>query len=152
MIYTASPLFRITQNKQMEEERPINLVALIDDDEIANFIGKKVIEQTELVKQIKTFSGGQIAIDFLNANSNQPDLLPEIILLDLNMPGMDGFGFLAEYIRLKPRIGKKINIYVLSSSLSLYDHDRIKNINSVSDFVVKPITKEKFEKIVAALV
>ena len=136
----------------MKEERPINLVALIDDDEIANFVGKKIIEQTELVKQIKVFSGGQKAIDFLTKNASQPDLLPEIILLDLNMPGMDGFEFLAEYIRLKSRIGRKINIYVLSSSLAQSDYDRISSINSVSDFIVKPITKERFEKIVEALV
>ena len=135
----------------MESERPINLVALIDDDEIANFIGKKVIEQTELVKQIKLFSEGQLAIDFLTKNAGQADLLPEIILLDLNMPGMDGFEFLEEYIKLEPRIGKKINIYVLSSSLASSDYDRISCINSVSDFIVKPITKEKFEKIVKAL-
>ncbi|HLC83443.1 MAG TPA: response regulator [Bacteroidia bacterium] len=136
----------------MEEERPINLVALIDDDEIANFIGKKVIEKTQLVKQIKVFSGGQVAIDFLTKNAKHPNLLPEIILLDLNMPGMDGFEFLAEYIRLKPEIGKKINIYVVSSSLSYSDHDRIRNINNVSDFIVKPISEEKFTKIVASLV
>lgn len=136
----------------MEKERPINLVALIDDNEIDNFIGKKIIESTMLVNKIKVFSGGQKAIDFLVLHANQPDLLPEIILLDLNMPGMDGFEFLAEYIRLKPRIGKKINIYVLSSSLSHSDYDRIKSNDSVSDFIVKPITKEKFEKIVEALV
>lgn len=135
----------------MEPERPINLVALIDDDEIASFIGKKVIEQTKLVKQIKVFSGGQLAIDFLTKNAGQADLLPEIILLDLNMPCMDGFEFLEEYIQLKPSIGRIINIYVLSSSLASSDYDRIKNINGVSDFIVKPITKEKFEKIVEAL-
>lgn len=135
----------------MEEERPINLVALIDDDEIANFIVKKVIDSTMLVNKIKVFTGGQKAIDFLIAHTKQPDLLPEIILLDLNMPDMDGFEFLAEYLRLKPRIEKKIYIYVLSSSLSHCDRDRIKSINSVSDFVVKPITKEKFERIVEVL-
>ena len=135
----------------MEATRPINLVALIDDDEIVSFISKKIIEQTELVKQIKTFSGGQLAIDFLTKHAGQPELLPEIILLDLNMPGMNGFEFLAEFIRLKPRFEKKINIYVLSSSLAQSDYDRIKSIKSVSDFIIKPITKEKFEKIVEAL-
>lgn len=130
----------------------MNLVALIDDDAIANFIGKKVIESTKLVNQTKEFSGGQKALDFISANAKQPDLLPEIILLDLHMPIMNGFEFLEEYIKLKPLIEKKINIYVLSASLSPYDYDRIKNINSVSGFIVKPFTKEKFEKIAEALV
>lgn len=61
--------------------RPINLVALIDDDEIASFIAKKIIEKTNLVNQIKFFSSGDEAINFLKFNANHPDLLPEIILL-----------------------------------------------------------------------
>lgn len=135
----------------MEKERPINLVALIDDNEIDNFIGKKIIESTMLVNNIKVFSGGQKAIDFLIANATEPDSLPEIIFLDLNIPEMDGFEFLAEYIRQKPRIGKKINIYVLTSLLVQRDHDRIKSIDIVLDFIEKPFTREKFKNILEAL-
>ena len=131
--------------------KPINLVALIDDDDIANFVNHKVIESTHLAKQIKVFTNGLQAINFLKENFANLELLPEIILLDLNMPVMDGFEFLSEYIMLKPRIGKKINIYIVSSSLSTSDHDRINGISVVSDFVIKPITKEKFEKLVKVL-
>ena len=131
--------------------KPINLVALIDDDDVANFISKKVIESTHLVNQIKIFKSGDKAIDFLKANLKNIDLLPEIILLDLNIPVVDGFEFLSQFISLNPRIGKKINIYVVSSSLSMSVRDRISSINVVSDFIIKPITKEKFEKLVAVL-
>ena len=98
--------------------RPINLVALIDDDEIVKFIGSKVIESTKLVNRIKTFSNGEEAINFLKSNSKNLDLLPEIILLDLNMPIMDGFEFLEKYIMLEPKLGKKIAIYAVSSTIS----------------------------------
>lgn len=131
--------------------RPINLVALIDDDEIASFIGKKIIEKTNLVNQIKFFSSGDEAISFLKFNANHPDLLPEIILLDLNMPLMDGFEFLEAFIKLKPRLGKKINIYIVSSSDSPIDLKRINAISEVSDYIIKPLTKEKFERIVRVL-
>ena len=131
--------------------RPINLVALIDDDEIVQFIGSKVIESTNLVNRIKTFSNGEEAINFLKSNSKNLDLLPEIILLDLNMPIMDGFEFLEKYIMLKPKLGKKIAIYVVSSSISPTDNERINQISEVSDYVIKPITKEKFEEIVCVL-
>lgn len=104
-----------------------------------------------LVNNIKVFSGGQKAIDFLIANATEPDSLPEIIFLDLNIPEMDGFEFLAEYIRQKPRIGKKINIYVLTSLLVQRDHDRIKSIDIVLDFIEKPFTREKFKNILEAL-
>jgi response regulator of citrate/malate metabolism len=132
--------------------RPINLVALIDDDEIVNFIESRIIESTNLVDRIKTFLNGQEAIDFLIKNSDTPDLLPEIILLDLNMPIMDGFEFLKQYILLKPRLGKKIHIYVVSSAVTAPEIERIHQIKEVSDYIIKPITKERFEKIVSVLV
>lgn len=132
--------------------RPINLVALIEDDEIVKFIESKVIESTKLVNRIKTFSNGEEAINFLKIHSKTPNLLPEIILLDLNMPIMDGFEFLEKYILLKPKLGRKITIYVASSSISPADIDRINQVSEVSDYIIKPITKEKFEKIVRVLI
>ena len=126
--------------------RPINLVLLVDDDEIYKLIGSKIIESTNLVNRIKTFSNGEEAINFLKSNSKSPDLLPEIILLDLNMPIMDGFEFLKKYILLEPKLGKKITIYVVSSSVSPADIEKINQISEVSDYIIKPITKEKFEK------
>jgi CheY-like chemotaxis protein len=131
--------------------RPVNLVALIDDDEIVQFIGKKAIESTHLVNKIKTFSNGEEAITFLRSNSKDPDKLPEIILLDLNMPVMDGFEFLEKYILLEPKLDRKITIYIVSSSMTPSDIERINQISEVSDYIIKPITKEKFEKIVHAL-
>lgn len=131
--------------------RPINLVALIEDDEIVKFIESKVIESTKLVNRIKTFSNGEEAINFLEIHSKTPDLLPEIILLDLNMPIMDGFEFLEKYILLKPKLGRKITIYVASSSISPIDMEKISQVSEVSDYIIKPITKEKFEKIVRVL-
>lgn len=131
--------------------RPINLVALIDDDEIVKFIASKVIESTNLVDRIKTFANGEEAINFLRFNSKNLDLIPEIILLDLNMPIMDGFEFLEKYIKLEPKLGKKITIYVVSSSVTPVEIERLDKISEVSDYIIKPINKEKFEKIVGVL-
>jgi CheY-like chemotaxis protein len=130
---------------------PVNLVALIDDDELTNFIGTIIIKSTHLAKKIKSFSSGQDAIDFLKVHRNNTEQLPEIILLDLNMPVMDGFQFLENYIKLEPKLAKTITIYVLSSSISSGDCKRIEQISEVSDYMIKPITKEKFEHIVKVL-
>lgn len=56
---------------------------------------------------VKVFGNGLDAINFLKQNYGNPELLPEIIFLDLSMPVMDGWQFLEEYIKLNPQIGKK---------------------------------------------
>jgi CheY-like chemotaxis protein len=126
----------------------IKNLALIDDDELFVFLTKMTIEETNLVDLIKVFSNGLEAINFLKENSNNPDQLPEVILLDLSMPVMDGWQFLEEYIKLKPRIGKKITIYIVSSSISPKDLGKAKSISEVSDYIIKPITKEALIEII----
>lgn len=85
----------------------IKNLALVDDDDVFVYLTRKVLEQTEMVDKIKVFGNGSEAIKFLKENAGNPEILPEIILLDLNMPIMDGWAFLEEYIMLKPKIGKK---------------------------------------------
>lgn len=129
----------------------IKNLLLIDDDEIFTFMTKRIIEKTHLAEQIKIFENGKEAIDFLDQFAGKPEVLPEVIFLDLSMPVMDGWGFLKEYIDLKPRLGKKITLYIISSSVSPRDHERAKSYSEVSDFIIKPMTKEKFIDIIKNL-
>lgn len=123
----------------------------MDDDEIFTFLTKRTIEETNLVDQIKIFSNGQEAIEFLEKAADNVDLLPEIILLDINMPILDGWGFLEEFISLKPSIGKKITIYVVSTSISPFDLERANNASEVSDYIIKPISKSGLIRILGNL-
>ncbi len=120
----------------------IKNLALVDDDEIFVFLTKMTIEESNIVDMVKVFRNGREAINFLNENSHDPTQLPEVLLLDLSMPVMDGWQFLEEYIVLKPRIGKKIVIYIVSSSISPDDIQKAKSINEVTDYIIKPVTKE----------
>ncbi|WP_333600188.1 response regulator [Flavobacterium sp.] len=124
---------------------------LIDDDEIFTFMTKKIIERTNLAEQIKIFENGKDAITFLESVAHKTALLPEIIFLDISMPILDGWGFLEEYIQLKPKFGKKITLYIISSSVSPRDHERAKTYSDVSDFIIKPMSKEKFIDIIKNL-
>lgn len=126
----------------------IKNLALIDDDELFVFLTKMTIEETNLVDLIKVFRNGLDAINFLKENSNDPDQLPEVILLDISMPVMDGWQFIEEYIKLKPRIGKKITIYIVSSSISPKDLAKAKSISEVTDYIIKPMTKEALIEII----
>jgi CheY-like chemotaxis protein len=125
----------------------VKTLGIVDDDKIYTFLVKKTIEQTDLVGMIKIFDHGLDAINFLKKNADNPDTLPEIILLDLSMPVLDGWGFLEEYILLSPNLGRKITIYIISSSISPYDIAKAKSISLVTDFIIKPISKEKLIEI-----
>ncbi|MGL2966980.1 response regulator [Flavobacterium sp. XGLA_31] len=128
-----------------------NNIMLIDDDEIFTFIIKKIIDETKLSGQINIFNNGQAAIDFLKEAAEKTSLLPEIIFLDLSMPVLDGWGFLDEYIHLKSKFAKKMTLYIISTSVSPMDFEKAKNYSDVTDFIVKPMAKERFIEIIKEL-
>ncbi len=126
-------------------------IMLIDDDEIFTYIIKKIIDETKLADQINIFGNGREAITYLEEVANNADALPEVIFLDLNMPILDGWGFLEEYIKLKPNLSKKINLYIITTSVSPMDFKKAKSYSEVSDFIVKPMAKERFIEIIKEL-
>ena len=126
-------------------------IFLVDDDKLFIFLTKKTINATKLVSEIKEFNDGEQAIDYLKQISDTSHLLPDVIFLDLSMPIMDGWGFLEEYIKLEPKVGKKIKVYILSSSISPHDVERSRHISAVSDFLVKPLMKEQFVELFNSL-
>ncbi|PKB17757.1 response regulator [Flavobacterium sp. 5] len=129
----------------------IKQLTLVDDDEVFVFLTTKMIEKSKLIDLIKIFENGLDALVFLKENLNNVDALPDIILLDLSMPIMDGWQFLEEYVKINPVIGKKIVIYICSSSISPDDISRATAINEVSDFIIKPMTKDKLVEMIKNL-
>lgn len=130
--------------------KKIEIIALIDDDPAFVFITEKIIEKTNHFKEVKVFDNGLNALNYLKENLNNDIHLPNIIFLDLSMPVMDGWQFLDEYALLEIKNKSKITVYICSSSISPYDITRAKSINEVTDFIIKPITKEKLTEIVSA--
>jgi CheY-like chemotaxis protein len=131
--------------------KKIETIAVIDDDDIYQFTAQRTFKTIDTIKKVYIFCDGKEAIDFFADNLNDQDKLPDVIFLDLNMPIMDGWQFLKEYILLKPQIGKKIIIYVVSSSMNPDDLLKAKSISEVHDYIVKPITVDKFRKIISAI-
>lgn len=126
----------------------IRNLMLVDDDEIYLFLAKKAVKDANITQNILEFHNGKDAISFLSSNANATDTLPELIFLDLAMPVMDGWGFLEEYAAIKHNLSKQIVIYVVSSSISPDDIERAKNFSSVTDYIIKPITKDVYIEIV----
>jgi CheY-like chemotaxis protein len=123
------------------------IIAIIDDDTIFQFIGKRFIESLESVDKTLVFSDGKDAIDYLYFNVNDTDKLPDIIFLDINMPVMNGWQFLNRYIQFKSEIEKKILIYIVSSSNNPDDFIQAKSIFEVTDYLVKPVNRDKYASI-----
>lgn len=126
-------------------------LTLVDDDDVFVFLTTRMLEKYKLVDLIKIFDNGYDALVFMKENMENIEALPDIILLDLSMPIMDGWQFLDEYVKINPKIGKKITIFICSSSISPDDLARAKAINAVSDFIIKPMTKEKLIEMIKNL-
>jgi CheY-like chemotaxis protein len=131
--------------------KKIELLALVDDDDTFVFITKKIIEKTDCVKEIKVFSNGLDALNYIKENLNSEYKLPDLILLDLTMPIMDGWEFLDEFTQLKTEKTNKIIIYICSSSISPNDIIKAEKISVVSDFIIKPLTRDKFTQMILTL-
>ena len=126
-------------------------ICIIDDDDIYQYTITKILQSLKLNKKIIAFSDGEEALDFLIANLYNDDELPDVIFLDINMPIMDGFQFMEEYVKLKPKWNKKITIYMVSSSVDPVDIEKAKNISEISDYIIKPIKAGELQTIMANL-
>lgn len=127
------------------------IICIVDDDKIQQLIATRTIEKQDLADKILTFPDGEQAIEFLTKHLDDNEDMPDVIFLDINMPIMDGWEFLEEYIKIKPYIGKKITIYMVSSSIDTADIERAEKISEISDYIVKPVTSEKFKELIEAL-
>ena len=130
-------------------DHPIELACIIDDDRIYVNLVKKIIEIKKLSQNLIIFKNGKEALDYFKAilGNISENRLPDIIFLDLNMPVMDGWEFLSEFVKIKNNFNKKITLYVVSSSIDPRDLQRAKSFNLVTDYLIKPIELNQFEKI-----
>ena len=124
----------------------IKNVMIVDDNKVDLFVTKKIIEKCNPEIKTRNFTSGGSALYFLklcqnNGESNILDI-PDLILVDINMPQMDGFQFLENLKKLK--LVKKSKVYMLTSSLYSEDISRATNDSFCSGYLCKPFTVEKF--------
>ena len=128
------------------QTHPISIL-LVDDDEINNFISIKLIKKAVDNADIKACLNGRFAIDELSEiQKEDPDKLPDFILLDINMPIMNGWEFLDEYKRLHIDPLGKSKIYIISSSVFSNDISKARSYPLVRNFVSKPLSVEKIKE------
>jgi CheY-like chemotaxis protein len=122
-----------------------NILCLIDDDNIHQFIIKKIVKKLRPNQQLLVFSNGEEGINFMKSTIGKIEKLPDLILLDINMPIMDGWEFLREFVIITPEIKKDIIIYILSSSDNPTDTEKAKEFELISGYIIKPINENQLE-------
>ncbi len=115
-----------------------NNILVVDDSDIDQLIVKKVIEITSFAHKIVSKNSGLSALEYLNVTPQ--DELPEIIFLDLNMPVLDGFGFLKVFETLPSYILEACKIVILSSSTNKNDLSSIIDNKFIKKIICKPLT------------
>ena len=128
----------------------INCVLLVDDRPTTNFFNKKIISLCGNVEHVKETKNGKEALNYIlkqgaYAQKNIPK--PNIILLDVNMPVMDGFEFVEKIGECDKEITQETLIVLLTTSNWSRDKNKALKEELIHDFLEKPLTKEKFNKI-----
>ena len=126
----------------MENKTPI--IALVDDDKVFQITASRTIMAAQLTDKILQFENGEDALIFLKDHAGDSETLPDYIFLDINMPFVDGWMFLEDYSLFKTNLSKKILIYMVSSSIDPRDVDRAKQNENIREYIIKPVTREKF--------
>ena len=115
---------------------------MIDDNPIEHLIMKKMFERFANFPDAIHSLDGRSIISFLKEHLKDTEALPDMILLDLHMPGYSGWEFLEDLKLLYPYLAKPVPVYVVSSSINPMDHVRASQFSFIKSFVVKPLSKE----------
>ncbi len=127
-------------------------VLLVDDDEDSNFISQLVIKKSSITDSITCVKNGNEALQFIiNYQPTNADITEgeydQIIFLDLHMPVMDGFDFLAQLTAKMPDYTKRIKIYILTSSSNPADIAKAKQY-TIAGYINKPLDVNKIKSLI----
>jgi CheY-like chemotaxis protein len=123
-------------------------IFIIDDDPVHHYLTHQICVVAGISFVIQPFFNGKEALDYLTAHHFAPAILPDVILLDINMPIMNGWQFLQE---LEPHTTNvsRCNLYIVSSSIATDDIEKSKTFTMVKEFISKPLATKKVKEIVA---
>lgn len=119
-------------------------VLIIDDDEPTVFLTKLLFETIDCTDNFYSCNDGREAIELLSQKDFE---IPEMILLDINMPGMDGWEFLNEFDKISIKNKDKTKIYLVTTSIFEEDKKKAKDNKYIHSFLNKPITINSLNEI-----
>ena len=123
----------------------IKNIIIVEDDPISRLLIKTLVNKNYDVEQNDTFLNGQEAINYIKKCVESNESLPDLILLDINMPVMDGWEFLEEIAHIES--AKSIPVVMLTSSIDGEDEAKSKTYNNVIGYYYKPLNKNSLNEI-----
>lgn len=127
-------------------------VAIIDDNVVFRTLTKIAFENvTSGNSDILLFENGQEAIDYIKKYLDNQEEIPKLILLDLNMPVMDGWNFLDEMLPIQKSFNLNLIIYIVTSSSDEKDFERAESISEVKGYLIKPIGINQIAELIRSI-
>ena len=126
----------------------ISCTLLVDDDRINNFLNQRLLEGLNITEKLLTALNGKEALSLFEKECQEAKC-PALILLDVNMPVMNGFEFLEAYDQLQFTPKEPVIIIMLTTSLHPRDVERVQQLG-IAGFLNKPLTKDKVNDILKA--
>ena len=120
----------------------LNTIMLIDDSEADNFLHKRVITKADVCNNVVVTFGGAEALTYLQTAIDGVYSCPDIVFLDINMPGMNGWDFLEEYEKLPEEMQAQMLVCMLTTSEAHEDREKADKYGVVEEFSHKPLTKK----------
>ena len=135
----------MTNRRPTEMTKKVKCILLIDDDETTNIINEMLIMDMEITERLLQARNGREGLEVLQEQIDG-DCPPELILLDINMPVMDGFAFLETYRQLHFADKSSVIVVMLTTSLNPLDVERAKEAG-VADYINKPLTEQSLKAV-----
>jgi len=126
----------------------VKTTCIIDDDPIYIYGTKRIIEELDFCDKLIEYHNGQDAIDGMAQMVKEGKDIPSMIFLDLNMPVMNGWDFLEEFINIPYNNKEDVTIYIISSSIDPRDLVKVKDYNIVHNYVLKPVSPDELRTMI----
>lgn len=128
--------------------KPLQCILLVDDNPDDNFFHERVIRNNQYSDCVISKESAKEALSFIKSRSKTEASQIDLIFLDINMPGMNGWEFLEEYNKLDKALQNGVIVVMLTTSDNPEDKAKAKEWGFTSDFKTKPLTKAMMDEII----